>query len=121
MRTDSVVKAAVVRIGRESAMWRPSEHPKDNLDAETSKRMPRIAEDLDLEGFNRLTQRQRQIVWMLACGKTNAQMAAELGITPRTVHFHRTNIRRQLGLHSPWGILRYAILAKQMSDDHLSP
>lgn len=92
-------------------MLRASDHPRDNLDVEISKReRPRGPSELDLDGLRRLTVRQRQIMKMLSCGKTNAQMAAELGITTRTVHFHRTNIRRLLGLHSPWEILRYAIL-----------
>jgi DNA-binding NarL/FixJ family response regulator len=65
---------------------------------------------LDRMGFDRLTPRQQEIVRMIGQGRTTEEMAAVLGLSPYTVHFHRKNIRRLLGLESDWAVLRYAIL-----------
>jgi len=65
-------------------------------------------EDVALE---RLTDRQREILELLAEGKTSVQVASDLGITPKTVEFHRAAMRRALGVNSEWGLIRYAILA----------
>lgn len=45
-----------------------------------------------------LTDRQRQIVTLIAQGKTNAAIAAELELSPRSVETHRYRLLRQLGL-----------------------
>lgn len=47
-----------------------------------------------------LTDRQRQIVTLIAQGKTNAAIAAELGLSPRSVETHRYRLLRQLGLRN---------------------
>lgn len=57
---------------------------------------PRVA-----EGLARLTVRQRQIALRLARGGMGAkEIAAELGISPRTVSTHTTAIHEALGVHS---------------------
>jgi DNA-binding NarL/FixJ family response regulator len=58
---------------------------------------------------SRLTPREVQIVRHLAEGKSNKEMAAELGITVRTVETHRAKIMLKLGLHSLAELIRYAI------------
>ena len=45
-----------------------------------------------------LTDRQRQIITLIAQGKTNVLIATELGLSSRTVETHRYRIMRQLGL-----------------------
>lgn len=64
----------------------------------------------DPMGFSRLTERQKRIVRMIAQGMSSEQIAAALGVTLWTVHFHRKNIRRALGIHSDLEMYRYAIL-----------
>lgn len=56
-----------------------------------------------------LTNREREIVQLLAEGRTNKEIAALLGISYKTVDAHRTNIMRRLGLHSFANLVRYAI------------
>jgi DNA-binding NarL/FixJ family response regulator len=63
-------------------------------------------------GLSQLTPRQREIVRMVGDGRTNAEIAEELGLTEGTITFHRTNIRRALGIHNEWGLVRYAMMAK---------
>lgn len=56
-----------------------------------------------------LTSREREIVQLLAEGKTNKGVAQALGITVKTAETHRSNIFRKLKLHSIPELVRYAI------------
>src|SRR5690606_27720680 len=44
-----------------------------------------------------LTDRQREVLQLLAAGHSTAETGALLGITPKTVEFHRSSIRQHLG------------------------
>jgi DNA-binding NarL/FixJ family response regulator len=57
----------------------------------------------------RLTSREREIVQMLAGGKTCREVASSLGITVKTTETHRANIMRKLELHSVSELVRYAV------------
>lgn len=56
-----------------------------------------------------LTPREREIVQMLAEGRTSKEVAAALGISPKSVVTHRTNLMRKLGIHSIGELVRYAL------------
>jgi DNA-binding NarL/FixJ family response regulator len=56
-----------------------------------------------------LTPRERQIIQMLAAGKSVKEVACVLDITVKTAETHRTNIMRKLDLHSTSDLVRYAI------------
>jgi DNA-binding NarL/FixJ family response regulator len=78
-----------------------------------SPRLPRRVRrgpEVDRLGFGRLTPRQQVIVRMIGQGLTTEQMAANLGLSPYTIQYHRKSIRQQLGLDTDWAMLRYAIL-----------
>lgn len=60
----------------------------------------------------RLTPREREIVQLLAEGKSNKEVAAALGISVKTAETHRTKIMRKLDLHSLSELVRYAIRNK---------
>jgi two-component system response regulator DctR len=47
-----------------------------------------------------LSQREREVLGQLLHGHYNKNIAAHLGITPRTVEFHRANIFEKMGVHS---------------------
>lgn len=64
----------------------------------------------DPMGFSRLTERQQKIVRMIAQGMNSDQIAEALGLSVWTIHFHRKNIRRALGVHNDMEMYRYAIL-----------
>jgi DNA-binding NarL/FixJ family response regulator len=57
----------------------------------------------------RLTAREREIVQLLAEGKSNKEVAGHLGISVKTAETHRTNIMNKLNLHSVSDLVRYAI------------
>ena len=57
----------------------------------------------------RPTSRETEIIRLLAVGKANKMIAAELGIAIRTVETHRAKIMLKLGLHSLTELVHYAI------------
>lgn len=58
---------------------------------------------------NRLTSREREIVQLLAEGKSSKEVAVALGISVKTAETHRANIMRKLEIHSVSELVRYAI------------
>jgi DNA-binding NarL/FixJ family response regulator len=58
---------------------------------------------------SRLTSREREIVQLLAEGKSSKEVAVALGISVKTAETHRANIMRKLQLHSVSELVRYAI------------
>ena len=56
-----------------------------------------------------LTAREREVIQLLAEGKSNKEVGDILGISVRTAETHRTNIMRKLGSHSLSDLVRYAI------------
>jgi DNA-binding NarL/FixJ family response regulator len=57
----------------------------------------------------RLTPRQREIVQLLAEGKSSKEVAVALNISVKTAETHRANIMRRLECHSVSELVRYAI------------
>ena len=58
---------------------------------------------------SRLTPGDREIVQLLAEGKSNKEAASALNISVKTVETHRTNIMRKLRFHSVGELVRYAV------------
>jgi len=56
-----------------------------------------------------LSPREREVLRLVAEGKTTKQAAAQLGVSVRTVDAHRASIMRRLGIHDTAGLVRYAI------------
>ncbi len=56
-----------------------------------------------------LTPRERQVLQLVAEGKTNKEVADILGITVRTAESHRATIMEKLDLHDTAGLVRFAI------------
>ncbi len=56
-----------------------------------------------------LTPRENEVLTLLADGSSNAEIAADLSISPKTVSRHRENIMRKLNLHSRTELVKYAI------------
>lgn len=56
-----------------------------------------------------LTDREREVLTLVAEGLMNRDIGEMLGISPKTVARHRENIMRKLGLHSRTELVKYAI------------
>jgi DNA-binding NarL/FixJ family response regulator len=69
---------------------------------------PRTPVDNDVPA-SRLTPRQREIVQLLAEGKSSKEVAVALNLSVKTAETHRANIMRRLNCHSVSELVRYAI------------
>ena len=56
-----------------------------------------------------LSAREREIVQLLAEGKSSKEVAVILGISVKTAETHRSNIMRKLEMHSVSELIRYAV------------
>jgi DNA-binding NarL/FixJ family response regulator len=56
-----------------------------------------------------LTPRERQVLQLVAEGKTTKEVAMVLGLSVKTAETHRTKIMRKLDIHETAGLVRYAI------------
>lgn len=56
-----------------------------------------------------LTPRQREVLQLVAEGRTARQIAEVLAVSRKTVEFHKGSIMRQLGLHTTAELTRYAL------------
>ena len=57
----------------------------------------------------RLTSREAEVLQMIAEGLANKQIAAQLGISIKTVEKHRQQVMNKLGIHDVAGLTRHAI------------
>jgi DNA-binding NarL/FixJ family response regulator len=58
---------------------------------------------------DRLTPREREVVQLLAEGKTTKEVAVVLGMSVKTAETHRSNIMRKLNFHSVSQLVLYAV------------
>ena len=58
--------------------------------------------------YGGLTAREREVFGLVTEGRTNAQIASTLFISPKTVDNHRTRLMEKLGVHNTAELLRYA-------------
>ena len=65
-----------------------------------------------LDGRDRLTPRQREILHLLAGGLSTKEVAFVLDISVRTAEIHRANIMRRLDVRGITGLVRYAVRNK---------
>jgi two-component system response regulator NreC len=67
------------------------------------------AREAPLDLYATLTTREREVLQLAAEGRTNADIAAALFVSPRTVETHRAHLMRKLGLHTQADLIRYAL------------
>jgi DNA-binding NarL/FixJ family response regulator len=56
-----------------------------------------------------LSDRERQVLQLVAEGKTTKEIAVILGISVNTAESHRSNMMEKLGIHDTAGLVRYAL------------
>lgn len=68
-----------------------------------------VSETSKTNPLSRLSQRERQVLTLIAEGRSNKEIANELGIGVRTIETHRERIMRKLDIHSVAGLTKFAI------------
>ena len=66
-----------------------------------------------------LSERERDVLVLVARGYTNKEIASELNISPHTVISHRKNIVHKTGIRSVAGLTVYAVLNKLIDSEQL--
>lgn len=59
-----------------------------------------------------LTPREVEVVQLLAAGRSNKEVAAELGVSPRTIESHRNHIMKRMNFRSFSELVRFAVREK---------
>ena len=102
-----VLTKAIREVGAGRAYYSPAIAKR--LGATADK--PRDREGMLKANGSRLTSRESEVLQLVAEGSANKQVAAELGISIKTVEKHRQHLMDKLNIHDTAGLTRYAISA----------
>lgn len=69
----------------------------------------RLAQGKGSDPYNTLTARERQVLQLIAEGKTDREIAPILGLSVKTVDTHRAHAMRKLGLHDQTALVKFAL------------
>ena len=70
-----------------------------------------------LDCYENLTEREREVFQMASEGKTAAEIAGILSISPRTAELHRSRMMDKLGLRNQTELVRYAVRRGMLAVD----
>ena len=76
------------------------------IGTELRARLDRPGED---QGGDELTDREREVLGLIALGHTNNDIAERLGLSVRTVESHRVHVQQKLGIQTRAELVRYAL------------
>lgn len=93
-----------------------------NVSAEAVKKLAEdFFEQAEEDNNDELTNREREVLRLIALGNTNKSIAETLFISTHTVISHRKNITEKLGIKSIPGLTVYAIIQKIIDPVDISP
>ncbi|MBN1555417.1 MAG: response regulator transcription factor [Phycisphaerae bacterium] len=72
------------------------------------KVLERIGDGGD-DPYQRLSSRERQVLQLIAEGRTNRKIAEMLGLATKTIDTHRTRLMRKLNIHDQTSLVKFAI------------
>lgn len=81
--------------------------------------LQRVEEGGEQDSYDGLTERECEVLTLIAEGGTNREIAEELGISVKTVERHNENIMRKLNLHTRTELVKYAIRKNLISLDDI--
>jgi|SRR5207249_3651682 len=67
------------------------------------------------DSYDLLTEREKEVLQLIAEGKTNKEVAGLLNLSPQTIESHRANLMQKLSLHSTADIILYAVRKRIIS------
>lgn len=71
--------------------------------------LERVRSGEQANSYGLLTDREREILQLIAAGYSNREIADRLGLSVHTVHNHRARLMEKLGIHDRVELLKYAI------------
>ena len=124
MLTEAISISEAFRAGASGYVLKQSAAEELRLAIETvlankrflsQKITPEVREALEHDWFrpedysSDLTDRQREVLVLLAKGRSTRHIAQELAISMKTVEFHKANITRKLGVHTTSDLIKFAL------------
>jgi two-component system response regulator NreC len=101
---DDEVLDAIRHVAAGGAFLRPAVTTKLVQDY-----LERVDKGEETDSYGKLTEREREILRLIAEGHTNAQIAQMLVISVRTVESHRAHIMEKLGIQTRAELVKYAL------------
>lgn len=83
--------------------------PEVARDAVTGEAAPAAALAADAEPYERLTDREKQVLKLVAEGRSNKEVASLLGISVKTAMSHREHVMDKLDVHSRTDLIKFAL------------
>jgi DNA-binding NarL/FixJ family response regulator len=71
---------------------------------------------VDAQGGRELSEREAEVLRLIAWGHSNKEIAARLDISVKTVEAHKANAMKRLGMTSRIDIVRFALLQGWLQD-----
>lgn len=105
---DLVAAVEALQLQRTFFTTRVSQMVLDGYLDRQARNVDDFSKDGDRAGGS-LTSREREVIQLLAEGKTSKEVAVTLNLSVKTAETHRTNLMRKLGLHSVADLTRYAV------------
>ena len=105
----------LVSAVRAAAAGQPHLSPGIDHDGVANYRMQSAVKPID--PLEKLSPRERQVLELVAHGRTNAAIAVHLNLSRRTVETHRAHMMSKLGLESPADVVRFALRRGLLSID----
>jgi FixJ family two-component response regulator len=81
---------------------------RSRTEGQASKAAP-----LNFPGREPLTTRERDVLELFSSGTSNKEAGRQLGISPRTIEFHRANVMKKLGAKNALDLVRIVLAAKR--------
>jgi DNA-binding CsgD family transcriptional regulator len=82
------------------------------LSVKSFEKIVGLSAELVTERLSELTPRETEIANLLADGILSRIIAADLGISPKTLDIHRANIQRKIGVKSTANVVRFVLLKR---------
>lgn len=100
-----------------NAVRRGQTYLSPTISTEVLARHRQLAQDPRAETTKSLTPRMREIVQLIAEGRSTKEIAFLLNLSVKTVETHRMHLMARLNLHDVAGVVRYAVRAGLISAD----
>ena len=92
---------------REHELW---DTIQEAIDIDRQRRAARMEEEELKERLATLKPKERRVLELVAEGKSKRHIAAEIGVSVRTIGLRQTELMKKLDLESPTDLLRFALL-----------
>jgi len=92
---------------REHELW---DTIQEAIDIDRQRRAVQMEEEELKERLATLKPRERRVLELVAEGKSKRHIAAEIGVSVRTIGLRQTELMKKLDLESPTDLLRFALL-----------